>query len=156
MKMILLKVETAHEKWSDLAENLYVEKLNHFHKFEIKNLKSPKNSRDNSEKKREQDSLLILKELTNDDFVILFDENGKVFSSLGFSKNLQQVLNSGKKRIVFVIGGSYGVSAQLQERAQLKMSLSSLTMNHLVAQVVAVEQIYRAFTILNHLPYHNA
>lgn len=155
MKMILLKAETANEKWSELVAQLYTEKLNHFHKFEIKNLKSRKNSRDQADKKKSEDSQLILQELTSDDYVVLFDEKGKSFGSLAFSEQVQQILNSGKKRLVFIIGGAYGVSPELFSRAQLKVSLSAMTMNHIVAQVVILEQIYRSLTILNRIPYHN-
>lgn len=155
MKIFFLNVQTASEKWSDLASGVYIEKIKHFHKIEIKNLKSNKNSRDNSKLKKAQDSDLILKELNQDDFVILFDEKGRALSSMDFSKQIQQVLNSGKKRMVFIIGGAFGVSAEVLDRAQAVVNLSPATMNHVVAQVVALEQIYRAFTILNKIPYHN-
>lgn len=156
MKMLLLKVETANEKWSELAAELYSEKLGHFHKFEIKNLKPRKAGRDQADKKKSEDSQLILQELTADDYVVLFDEKGKSFSSVAFSEQMQQILNSGKKRLVFVIGGAYGVTPDVFSRAQLKVSLSAMTMNHIVAQVVILEQIYRSLTILNRIPYHNA
>ncbi|MEK6774264.1 MAG: 23S rRNA (pseudouridine(1915)-N(3))-methyltransferase RlmH [Bdellovibrionota bacterium] len=156
MKIVFLNVQTSHDKWSDLACETYIEKLKHFHKIEIKTLKPGKHARDKSDLKKEQDSELILQELSKDDFVILFDEKGRRLASLEYSQQIQLALNSGKKRMVFIIGGAFGVSAEVIMKANLTVNLSPMTMNHVVAQVVALEQTYRAFTILNKLPYHNA
>lgn len=68
---------------------------------------------------------------------------------------IEQIQNSGKKRSVFVIGGAFGVDETVKARAQKTICLSSMVLNHLVAKVVVLEQIYRSFTILGHLPYHN-
>jgi 23S rRNA (pseudouridine1915-N3)-methyltransferase len=133
-----------------------LEKISHFHKIEIKTLKASKNSRDRSDRKKEQDSELILKELTSDDFVILFDEKGKSLASIPYSQVVQKALGSGKKRMVLIIGGAFGVTDELKAKAHQQVSLSVMTMNHVVAQVIALEQTYRAFTILKNLPYHNA
>lgn len=155
MKIVFLNVQTSHDKWADLASEVYLEKIKHFHKIELKTLKAGKNSREKSDLKKEGDSALILKELSKDDFVILFDEKGRRLSSIEYSQQIQQGLNSGKKRMVFIIGGAYGVTTEVISRANISVNLSLMTMNHVVAQIVAFEQTYRAFTILHKLPYHN-
>jgi 23S rRNA (pseudouridine1915-N3)-methyltransferase len=99
---------------------------------------------------------LLLSVLAKDDFIVLFDERGKTFNSIEFSKKVENILSSSKRRGVFIIGGAYGVSDEVRARAQLVVTLSPMVMNHLLAQTVALEQIYRAFTILKNTPYHNA
>lgn len=155
MKLILLTCASANEDWSEAAKALYQKKISLFMPFEIKELKLKKSARDDKEWKKLSDSEAILAELKSDDFVILFEETGQSFGSREFSNQIQRILNSGKKRMIFVIGGAYGVNEQVQTRANLKVSLSKMVFNHLVAQTVVLEQIFRAFSILKNLPYHN-
>ena len=124
-------------------------------KIEIQNLKPKKSSRDDAEYKRNEESKLLLEHLQTDDFIILFDEKGKSFDSIEFSKKIENALGCSKKRLIFIIGGAYGVNEEIKKRADLKVSLSVMTMNHIMAQVVSLEQIYRAFTIIKNIPYHN-
>lgn len=156
MKFIFLHISTAREKWSDLAIDLYSEKISHFTSFEVHGLKPKKYSRDNHLAKRDDDTKIIMDFLKDDDFVVLFDEKGKALDSFAWAKAVESVLQSGKKRCIWIIGGAYGVGEDLQKRANLKLNLGPFVMNHLVAQTVAAEQIYRAFTIIKGLPYHNA
>lgn len=155
MKFVLLTCASASETWSDEAFELYQKKISPFIGFEIKELKIKKSSRDDRESKVKSDSDALISELRPDDYVILFDERGDIIDSRKFSERISQILLSSKKRAVFIIGGAYGVDERVRQRAQLKISFSKMVMNHLVAQVVALEQIYRAFTILKNLPYHN-
>lgn len=155
MKLILLICASAKEEWSEASKALYQKKISLFMSFEIKELKLKKSAREDKEWKKNSDSEAILAELRADDFVILFDERGQSFSSREFSNQIQKILNSGKKRLIFVIGGAYGVNEAVQSRAHLKVSLSKMVFNHLVAQTVVLEQIYRTFSILKNLPYHN-
>jgi 23S rRNA (pseudouridine1915-N3)-methyltransferase len=156
MKFVLYNLATAKEAWADEAARLYTQKISHFNPFEIQTLKPKKSSREDAAVKKKEESELILSSLSNDDFVILFDERGKSFNSIEFSKKMESVLSSSKKRAVFIIGGAYGVSDEVRQRAQLVVTLSPMVMNHLLAQTVALEQIYRAFTIIRNLPYHNS
>lgn len=156
MKFVFLKISTAKEKWSELVLENYTEKISHFVQFESISLDSNKKSRDQYDKKIQQEAEDILKVLKPDDYLVLFDENGKDFNSLQFSKEIEKLLGSGKKRVIFLIGGAFGVSDQVKERAQLKIKLAPFVLNHHVAQAVALEQIYRAFTIIKKLPYHNS
>lgn len=155
MKAILFDFKTAKEEWFDLAVKTYVKKINPFIDFEITSLKSAKSDRDDAQSKKKQESTDLLKKITNDDYVFLFDEAGKDFDSAAFSKQIEASLMSGKKRMVFIIGGAYGVSDEIKSRAQVKVALSKMVMNHLVAETVALEQIYRSFTIIKRIPYHN-
>lgn len=156
MKWALYDFKTAKEPWFDEAQALYNKKIKPFVDFEIIHLKTLKQDRDNPEQKKKFEEQSILEKITKDDFVILFDEKGKKLNSNDFAHQIQKINESGKKRGVFVIGGAYGVSDEIKNRAQIKISLSDLFMNHLVAEVVVFEQFYRALTILNRIPYHNS
>lgn len=156
MKIVFYNLATAKETWSDQVCEIYQKKISHFMRFEIQNLKPKKSSREDADYKRNEESALLLQHLEKDDFVILFDEKGKVFGSMEFAKKMEQALNSSKKRLIFIIGGAFGVNDEVKSRADLKVNLSAMTMNHLMAQAMSLEQIYRAFTILKNIPYHNA
>lgn len=155
MKFLLLTCATAHEEWAQIAVEKYREKIQPFVSFDVKNLKSRGQARSESNLKNKLDSDQILSEIEDNDFVVLFDERGQQLSSLLFSKKLNSILQSGKKRVVWVIGGSFGVDERVRQRAQLTLSLSPFILNHLVAQTVVLEQIFRGFSILKNLPYHN-
>lgn len=150
-----MNLNTAKEKWSDQVQELYLEKINHFIKFEVISLKTDNLSRNQKDIRLQKETETILKFLKEDDYLVLFDERGKSFNSLEFSKQINSILNTGKKRVVFLIGGAFGVSEEIKSRAQLKVSFSTMVFNHLIAEAVALEQIYRAFTIIKNLPYHN-
>ncbi|MFN3453985.1 MAG: 23S rRNA (pseudouridine(1915)-N(3))-methyltransferase RlmH [Pseudobdellovibrio sp.] len=155
MRTVLFDFKTAKEEWFDIASATYVRKISAFVDFQIISLKSPKSDREDSVAKKKSESEELLKKITADDYVFLFDEKGKTYDSIAFSKQIELAQMSGKKRMVFIIGGAFGVSEEIKNRSQVKVSLSSMVMNHLVAETVALEQIYRAHTILKRIPYHN-
>lgn len=155
MRTVLFDFKTAKEEWFDIASATYVRKISAFVDFQIISLKSPKSDREDSVAKKKSESEELLKKITADDYVFLFDEKGKTYDSIAFSKQIELAQMSGKKRAVFIIGGAFGVSEEIKNRSQVKVSLSSMVMNHLVAETVALEQIYRAHTILKRIPYHN-
>lgn len=156
MRIVVLTVASAREKWADQATELYFSKISHYSKIEMVELKPSKTARALSSQKVLDESEKILQFISPDDFVILFDEKGESLDSLQFSKKIENIQNSGKKRAIFLIGGAFGVGEVVKARANLKVSFSKMVFNHLVAQVVALEQIYRAFTILKNVPYHNS
>ncbi len=102
-----------------------------------------------------QESQQILKLITNDDFLILLDERGKEFTSIGFSEKLNHLLQVSSKRIIFLVGGAWGIHETLKKRADLEISLSKMTFSHQMIRLFFIEQLYRAFSILNNEPYHN-
>lgn len=156
MKLKFFIFETNAPAWVEAARVEYAAKLKPFFPFEIQTLKSPGADRDNSEVKKRKEADLLLKQLDDRDLLVLFDEAGKSFrASEDFAAQVSRLLESGKRRVVFCIGGPYGFDEKIQSRAAARWSLSGLTMNHWVAQVMALEQIYRAFTIVKGIPYHN-
>ncbi|MNL45567.1 Ribosomal RNA large subunit methyltransferase H [compost metagenome] len=118
-------------------------------------MKAKKSAREDADFKRNEESELILKNVNSDDYLILFDERGTSFDSIKFSQKVENILGSSKKRAIFVIGGAFGVNEDVRKRADLKVCLSPMVMNHLMAQAMSLEQIYRAFTIIKKIPYHN-
>lgn len=155
MKWALYDFKTAKEPWYDEAEALYLKKIKPYASLEVIHLKTLKSDRDEAELKKKFEEKVLLEKLTKDDFVILLDEKGKKMNSIDFSKLVQSVQESGKKRGVFIIGGAFGVSDEIKKTASRQICLSDMTMNHLVAEVMLLEQFYRAQTILKGIPYHN-
>ncbi len=155
LKFILFDFSTAKQPWFDSISELYIKKINAFCEFEITSLKTLKQGRDDSRVKMKFEESELLKKIKSDDFVILFDEMGIDLTSIQFSQQLDKVNHSGKKRIIFIVGGAYGVTENIKLRSNLKISLSKMVLNHLVAEAVVLEQIYRALTIQNRIPYHN-
>lgn len=155
MLLRLLTIETSKEPWLSECEAVYTKKINGFIAFDILKIKNKSQSRDNSELKKKSDSLVLLERIEDNDFVILMDEKGKNLSSIEFSKMLSQEIESSRPRILIVVGGAYGCSEDLKKRANRTLCLSPLTLSHLTAQAVVLEQIYRSLTIWRRIPYHN-
>ena len=116
-------------------------------------IKNAKNLSETQQKEKEGE--LILKKIKTTDILILLDEKGKQYSSVTFSKFLQKKMNSGIKQLVFVIGGPDGFSEAIYQKAQGKISLSSMTFSHQMIRLIFLEQLYRGFAILKNLPYHH-
>ena len=134
----------------------YQKRLGHYIKFELKVLPDIKNVKNLSEsQQKEKEGELILKELNPTDQLILLDEKGHHFRSIEFSRFLQKKMNSGIKKLVFAIGGPYGFSETIYQKAQGKVSLSKMTFSHQMIRLFMVEQLYRACTILKNEPYHH-
>lgn len=156
MKFRLLILESKAPSWVAEARQQYQEKISAFLPFEIRLLKSPNADRDSAAVKQRLEADLILKELSEKDLLVLFDEKGKLpRTSEDFAQSLSRVLESGKPSVVFCIGGPYGFCDVVKKRSQLQWSLSPLTMNHWIAGIMALEQIYRGLTIIKGIPYHN-
>lgn len=134
----------------------YQKRLKHYIKFDLDIIPDIKNVKNLSEKQqKEKEGELILKKINPTDILVLLDENGKQFNSLEFSTYLQKKMNAGIKQLVFVIGGPYGFSETISQKAQGKISLSKMTFSHQMVRLFIVEQIYRGFTILKNEPYHH-
>lgn len=98
---------------------------------------------------------LILKRLQPNHYLILLDERGKKLDSVQWSQQFQNLMNQGTKTLVILIGGAFGVSDAIKERANQTWSLSPLVFPHQMVRLIVAEQVYRAFSILNHSPYHH-
>ena len=134
----------------------YTKRLRFYIKFDLEVVPDIKNVKNLSESEQKtKEGQLILEKLTTTDQLILLDENGKEFNSVGFSDFLQKKMNSGIKTLVFVIGGPYGFSEEVYQKALGKVALSQMTFSHQMVRLFVIEQIYRGFTILNNEPYHH-
>jgi 23S rRNA (pseudouridine1915-N3)-methyltransferase len=134
----------------------YQKRISHYIPFEWVELPEGKNTNklSESEQKHEQGKR-FLKQLTAQDVVVLLDEKGMQLSSTSFATFLQKRMNAGTKNLVFIVGGPYGFSAEMYQKAQYKISLSTMTFSHQMVRVFVAEQLYRAFSILNNEPYHH-
>ena len=156
MKITLLAIGKTDDKNLQTLIAAYSKRLKHYVPFSfelIPDIKNVKNLSETLQKQAEGEA--ILKRLQHADTLILLDENGKQFSSVGFSQFLQKKMNSGLKNLVFVIGGPYGFSEEIYERANGKISLSKMTFSHQMVRLFFIEQLYRGFTILRNEPYHH-
>jgi 23S rRNA (pseudouridine1915-N3)-methyltransferase len=156
MKLALFYLKGKTEEWAEEAGDDYAKKISHFFSFERTSLKSRSSDRENAQEKKSAEAEALLKKLSSTDMLVLFDEGGKIFKdSEDFSRELVKLIAQKSNRLVFAIGGPYGFDESVKKRARAQWSLSGLTMNHHLAQVAALEQIYRALTIWKGLPYHN-
>ena len=156
MKIVLLTIGKTSEKYLIEGIAQYQKRLKHYTQFEmseILNIKNAKNFSNAELMKKEGE--LILKQLQSSDHLVLLDDKGKDFSSPKFSEKLQSWMLSGKKRLVFVVGGAYGFSEDIYARGNEKLSLSKMTFSHQMVRLFFIEQIYRGYTILNNEPYHH-
>lgn len=136
--------------------NDYTKRLSFYVKFDLEVIPDIRNVKNLSEaQQKEKEGELILSKLAPTDQLIVLDENGTSFGSVGFSEYLQKKMNAGIKTLVFVIGGPYGFSEEVYKKAQGKISLSAMTFSHQMVRLFVIEQIYRGFTILRNEPYHH-
>lgn len=134
----------------------YIKRLKHYVPFEIKYIDDIKNTKNISEDQQKRtEGAKILSLLDKSDFVVLLDEHGKEYTSMQYSSYIQKRMLSGAKKVVFVIGGPYGFSQEVYDRANDKISFSKMTFNHEMIRLIFSEQLYRAYTIINHEPYHH-
>ena len=134
----------------------YARRINHYCRFSVTMLPDVRNTRSiSASQQRTAEGEAILRQLTAGDYVALFDERGTEYRSMEFAAWMQKRMNSGIRRLVFVIGGPYGFSDAVYERADARVSLSKMTFSHQIVRALIAEQLYRAFTILNNEPYHH-
>ena len=134
----------------------YEKRLSYYISFELQLLPDIKNSKSLSEEQQKiKEGELILSNVEPSHHLILLDERGKEYTSIAFADELQKKMNAGIKQLTFVIGGPYGFSQEVYQRANSKLSLSKLTFSHQMIRLFFVEQLYRGFTILRNEPYHH-
>lgn len=134
----------------------YVKRLQHYVQFDIRYIGDVKATRNMTEaQQKAAEGKMLLAALETSDHVVLLDEHGSERTSVEYSEWLQRRMSSGCKRLVFVVGGPYGFSKDVYDRANEKISLSKMTFPHELVRLIFVEQLYRAFTILRHEPYHH-
>jgi len=156
MKIILLTVGKSTNSHLIKLQEEYQNRLKFYIPFEmlvIPELKNTKNLSIGEQQEKEAD--LILKQLETSDEVVLLDEKGKQFTSMGFSEFISKKMLASHKRMIFVVGGPYGFAERVYQRANGKISLSAMTFSHQMIRLIFVEQLYRAMTILKGEPYHH-
>ena len=156
MRITLRTMGRTDVDWVRDGLGVYLARLGHYVPFELDEIpqlrKAASLSRDQI---REKEGELLLGGLAPSDEVILLDERGAQLRSVEFADFLQERLSRGVRRLVFLVGGAYGFSPKVYERADGKLSLSKMTFSHQMVRVFFAEQLYRAFTILKGEPYHN-
>ncbi|WP_142534084.1 23S rRNA (pseudouridine(1915)-N(3))-methyltransferase RlmH [Saccharicrinis carchari] len=156
MKIILVVIGKTDEAYLNTGIVKYYNRIKHYISFKmtvIPDIKNTKNLSEDQQKNKEGE--LILAQIQPNDELVLLDEGGKVFSSRGFAGFMEQKLLHGTKRLVFVVGGPYGFSKDVYQRARVKISLSKMTFSHQMVRLIFAEQLYRAMTILKNQPYHH-
>lgn len=156
MNIKLIAIGKTDNKNLQALMDEYQKRLSFYIKFDLEIIPDIKNAKNLSEaQQKEKEGELILNKLAPTDFLILLDENGKSFGSVEFANELQKKMNAGIKTLVYVIGGPYGFSEAVYQKAQQKISLSKMTFSHQMVRLFFIEQVYRGFTILRNEPYHH-
>lgn len=138
---------------SQLIEE-YKKRIGAYSKIEIIEVSDEPSDRLSDEKVKEIEGQRIIKQLKKDSYVILLSLKGKQMDSIKFSREIEKINTYNSSHITFVIGGSVGVSEQVEQRADLLLKLSEMTFPHNIARLLILEQIYRAYKILNNETYH--
>ena len=156
MKIELWQIGKTNFPYLQEGISLYEKRLKHYLSFEIITLNDIKNAQNlRHEQIKTAEGALILNKLNSDDYLILLDEKGKMYDSVEFASYLDKIFLQTPKKVVILVGGAYGFSETVYERAQAKVSLSKMTFSHQMVRLFVVEQLYRAMTILRNEPYHH-
>lgn len=156
MKILLLVIGKTDEKYLLEGMEKYLKRLKYYIGFDYEEIPDIKNRKSLSESEQKKlEGALILSKLKVGDKLVLLDDKGKDYHSIGFAKYLQQQMNSGIKRLVFVVGGPYGFDELVYQKSQGKLSFSKMTFSHQMIRLFILEQVYRAMTILKNEPYHH-
>ncbi len=156
MKITLLLTGKTDQKY--LAEGIsnYAKRIKAYINFNI--ITIPANKKHNSlqaEQRKEKEGQFIIPHMQKSDFCVLLDERGKKLDSKAFAKFMEERMNRSTKSLLFIVGGAWGFSNEVYEKAHMKLSLSPMTFSHQLTRLIFMEQLYRAFTIIHNQPYHN-
>lgn len=153
--MLLCVGRTGYAPFREAIER-YLSRIPHYVPFELREIPDIKNTKNISEaRQKEMEGTSILASISNSDLVVLLDEKGKEYTSREFARFIEDKMIGSVQRIVFIVGGPYGFSDKVYDRADMKVSLSRMTFSHEMVRLFFIEQIYRAMTILHNEPYHH-
>ena len=156
MNIELIVVGKTDMKEVESLVTMYTKRLNHYVRFAITTIADVRNTKKLSEAEQKRlEGEQILRLVNDSDHLMLLDEHGAELRSIEFAEVLQRRMSAGTKRLVCVIGGPYGFSEAVYQRANSKLSLSKMTFSHQIVRAIFTEQLYRAFTILKNEPYHH-
>ncbi len=156
MRITLMESGKTRDPFIREGVELFRKRVVHYVPFRIETVPDLKNTKNlNMKEVQNQEGALMLKRIRPGDFLVLLDERGREHDSISFAEYLN-TLEGRVNHLVFVIGGPYGFSEDMYQRADAKLSLSKLTFSHQLVRVIFMEQLYRAYTILKGEPYHHA
>ena len=156
MNIDLIVVGKTDSREVDALVEMYSRRISHYVRFSVTYLPDIRNNKNLSESQQKTlEGDAILRQIAEGDRLVLLDERGAEYRSTEFADRLQRWMNSGVRRVVFVIGGPYGFSDAVYARANESVSLSKMTFSHQIVRAIFAEQLYRAFTIIRHEPYHH-
>lgn len=156
MLINLILVGKTNDSYLIFGIKKYVDRLKFYVNLKIIEIPEIKNSKNlNFTLQKEKEGKLILQKITNGGYIILLDERGKEFSSEKFANWINKKQISSVKNLTFIIGGPYGFSDEIYKISNEKISLSQMTFSHQMIRLLFVEQLYRAYTIINNEPYHH-
>lgn len=156
MNIEIWTIGKQNDAFIEQGVNFYLQRIKPYCSIKMVILPPPKRSENTPiEQTKLLEEKLILEKLTPHHFLVLLDENGKSLSSRKWAQELQQIMNSGTKTLVLLIGGAWGVTQKIKEKANKQWSLSQLTFPHQMVRLMVAEQVYRGFSILHNSPYHH-
>lgn len=158
MRVTILCVGKIKESFYRQAIDEYAKRLSKYCKFEVIEVadeKTPDKASEALENQiREKEADRLLEKIKEDAYVFTLEIKGKRFTSEGFAECIQKAAVSGKSHLVFIIGGSLGLHDKVLKRSNRSISFSDMTFPHQLMRVILLEQIYRAYRIINGEPYH--
>lgn len=156
MKITFMTVGKTDMGYLNEGIETYRKRLVKYATFESTQVSDLKNTRNLSiEEIKSREGQNILKSIADTDYIVLLDERGKSYSSPQFAQYLQQLQLQNVKHLIFLCGGAFGFSKEIYQRANAQFSLSPMTFSHQLVRLLFMEQLYRAFSILNNEPYHH-
>lgn len=155
MKIKVLMIGKSFPEYINSGIEYYLKKIKHFNEIEWIEI-VPKKKADDVETVKKIEFEAIEKYLEPSDLIILLDDKGKHYTSEAFSEFIDKYQSQSVKRMVFIIGGAFGFDRRLYDMAGGKLSLSTMTFSHQIIRIIFLEQLYRGFTIIKGIPYHNA
>lgn len=156
MKITLLSIGKTEDAYIREGIDKYLKRLKHYTKLELVDLPELKNTKAlTQDQQKSKEAELLLKKITNTDFVVLLDEKGMELTSSQFASYLDKKAIASTGTMIFIIGGPYGFDNSVYQRANDKLSLSRMTFSHQMVRLFFVEQLYRAHTIIKGEPYHH-
>ncbi|MES2131755.1 MAG: 23S rRNA (pseudouridine(1915)-N(3))-methyltransferase RlmH [Bacteroidota bacterium] len=156
MKILLVQIEKTTDLYLAEGVKIYADRLKNYVSFSTETIIMPKAVRQKPiEEQKREEALSIQKMLEPSDYLVCMDEHGNQFSSVGFAEFLNKRMLSGCKRLVFLIGGPYGIDSSILNKASYVLSLSEMTFSHQMIRLFFNEQLYRGFSILKNEKYHH-
>ncbi|MFN4253727.1 MAG: 23S rRNA (pseudouridine(1915)-N(3))-methyltransferase RlmH [Saprospiraceae bacterium] len=155
MKIEFWVIGKTNEAYLETGIGIFEKRLRRYLPFQMVVLPDVKLKTTDGDLLKKEEAKLLQTRLAPEDFLVLLDENGQEFTSVGLADWLEKRLSGSHRRLLFLVGGAFGFAPEIYARANAKISLSRLTFSHQMVRVFFLEQLYRAMTILKNEPYHN-